>query len=184
MTTLAGHTQNTLFSTTDGYRYGYGSMWVYRSYIGPISVLYWSYIGPISVLYQSYICPISVLYRSILVLYRSYISPISVLYQSYISPILVIVQYQIQYVIQYQIQYEPKSAIFYFSELPKRLGIGFSMWQTCFAKGPKASDPSLFIQLDMQEIQYEKSFLEKILENSPDIQSQSYWYQTNCLVEW
>ena len=49
----------------------------------------------------------------------------------------------------------PKLAIFYFWELPKRLGIGFGTCQQCFAKGYKVSDPSLFIRLDMYEIQYE-----------------------------
>ena len=51
----------------------------------------------------------------------------------------------------------PKSAIFYFWELPKRLGIGFGMCQTFFAKGSKVSDPSLFIRLDMPIFVHKKS---------------------------
>ena len=46
---------------------------------------------------------------------------------------------------------------------------------------------SLFIPLDMYEIeyeiQYEKSVVEEILENSPDIRLQGYWCQINRLIE-
>ena len=62
-------------------------------------------------------------------------------------------------------------------ELPIGLVICFGMCQTFFAKRSKVSDLSLFIRLDMYdiqyEIQYETSFVEEILENSPDILSKS-----------
>ena len=80
----------------------------------------------------------------------------------------------------------PKSAIFDFWELPKRLGIGFGMCQTFFAKGSKVSDHSLFIRLDMPIFVHKKSskvLLNLFFENSTVFGSKSYWHQINCLVE-